>query len=75
MLSDAPYMTNPQTVRQQSEEVLVATSSIISQRQVTEVPPPLTTDNFNGSSAEPGAISDDQPHSSYSNKVSTLVAA
>jgi hypothetical protein len=73
-LSNTSYMTNPHTVWRQSGEILVATSSISSQRQVTEAPPPLTADSFDGDSSEPGAIPDDQPRSGY-NQVRKLVAA
>jgi hypothetical protein len=57
-----PFMTTPQ---RQSEEELEATSSILSQRQVSEGPPPLTPDSFDGNSGQPGAIPDDLLRSGY----------
>ncbi len=72
-LSNTPYMTNPHTVWPQSGEVPTATSSTLSQRQVTEAPPPLTADSFDRSFGEPGAIPDDQPRSGY-NQVRKLIA-
>ena len=64
-----PFMTNPQ---RQSEEELVATSSILSQRQVSEGPPPLTPDNFYGNHGQPRAIPDVLFRSGY-NQVRKLV--
>ncbi|KAH9166491.1 hypothetical protein EDB89DRAFT_1910630 [Lactarius sanguifluus] len=59
-LSSTPYMTNPHTVWSQSGEGLVDTSSILSQRQVIEAPPPLTADSFDRSSGESEAIPGNQ---------------
>ena len=49
-------------------------SSILSQRQVTEVPPPLTPDSCDGNSGHPGADPEDQLRSEY-NEVRKVVAA
>ena len=56
------FVTMPQ---RQSEEELVATSSILSQRRVSEGPPPLTPGSFDGNSSQPGAIPDDLLRSGY----------
>ncbi|KAH9038490.1 hypothetical protein EDB85DRAFT_1887884 [Lactarius pseudohatsudake] len=59
-LSRTPYMTNPHTVWSQSGEGLVVTSSILSQRQVIEAPPPLSADSFDRSSGKSEAIPGNQ---------------
>lgn len=64
----------PHEVWWQSGEVLVDTSSTLPQRQVTDAPPPLTADSFDGNTGQPGAIPDDQLRSGY-NQVRKLVAA
>lgn len=73
-LSNLSHMTNPHTAWPQSGEVVAATSSIHSQRQVTEALPPLTADSYDWSSGEPGAVPDDRPLFVY-NQVRELVAA
>ncbi|KAF8267989.1 hypothetical protein EI94DRAFT_1245558 [Lactarius quietus] len=73
--SDTLPMTKPCIlVWQQSGEALVDTPSILSQRQVTEAPPPLTADSFEGSPGQLGDIPSDQIHNGY-NQVRKLVAA
>ncbi|KAH9179001.1 hypothetical protein EDB89DRAFT_1901074 [Lactarius sanguifluus] len=68
-LSSTPYMTNRHTVWSQSGEGL-DTSSILSQRQVIEAPPPLTADSFDRSSGESEAIPGNQ-RSGYNQRVVT----
>ncbi|KAH9000964.1 hypothetical protein EDB86DRAFT_486872 [Lactarius hatsudake] len=68
-LSNTPYITNPHIVWRQSGEGLAAISSILSQRQVTEAPYPLTADSFERSSGESEAIPGDQPCSRYNQHV------
>ena len=72
-LSNTLHTKNPHMVRRPSGEVPVAPSSILSQRQVTKAPPPLTPDSFEGNSDQPGAIPDDQLRTGY-NHVRKLVA-
>ena len=49
------------------------TSSTLPQRQVTDAPPPLTADSFDGNTGQPGTIPDDRLRSGY-NQVKKLVA-
>ena len=67
-------MTKPHGIWWQSGEILVDTSSTLPQRQVTDAPPPLTADSFDGNTGQPGAIPDDRLRSAY-NQVRELVAA